>query len=39
LVAVSSLKFIKFVAYEVAETLRPNKRQVQKHTVLVLKGR
>jgi len=37
LVAISSLKFIKFVAYEVAETLRP-KKQVQKHTVLVLKG-
>jgi len=38
LVAISSLKFIKFVAYEVAGTLR-HKRQVQKHTVLVLKGR
>ena len=38
LVVVSSLKFIKFVTYEVAETLRTKKR-VQRGTVLVLKGR
>jgi len=37
-VAVSSLKFIKFVAYEAAVTLA-SKRQVRKHTVLVLKVR
>jgi len=37
-VAVSPLKFIKFVAYEAAITLE-SKRQVQKHTVLVLKVR
>lgn len=37
-VAVSSLKFIKFVAYEVAVTLA-SKRRVRKHTVFVLKVR
>ncbi len=36
LVAISSLKFVKFVTYEVAETISP-KKQIQKHTVLVLK--
>jgi hypothetical protein len=37
LVAVSPLKFIKFVAFEVAQTLGP-KKPVQKRIVLTLKG-
>jgi hypothetical protein len=38
LVAISSLRFIKFAAYEVAETIEPKKR-LPKHTVVVVKPR
>jgi len=36
LIAISSLKFVKFVAYEAGETISPKK--IQKHTILGLKA-